>query len=173
MTLALAQLPTDRTPMTLVIAFLDLTRYAAQSRRVDDAALADVIDGYYERVDARVAAAGGRVVKFIGDGALIVFAENDLDAAAAALAALKDEIDAWMAALGWECRLSARAHVGTVIAGAYGGAAGGKRFDVIGAEVNSTALLDLAGLVMSPAAFDRLSPALQPRFTRRAPVQRA
>ena len=42
----------------LVVAFLDLTQFAAQSARVDDAELAERVDGYYARVAERVTAAG-------------------------------------------------------------------------------------------------------------------
>jgi adenylate cyclase len=159
-----------RTPVTLLIAFVDLDRFAAQSRRVADPDLAEVVDAYYERVAARVAAAGGRVVKFMGDGALAVFPEAGVDAGVSALLALKEEIDSWMASLGWECRLAARAHVGMVIAGPFGGA-GDKRFDVIGGEVNTAATLDRAGVSLSVAAFRRLSPALRTRFKKHsAPI---
>jgi class 3 adenylate cyclase len=152
-----------RAPVTLLIAFVGLDRYTAQSRRVEDEHLAEVIDAYYERVAARVAAAGGRVVKFMGDGALAVFPADGVDAAVDALLALKQEIDAWMVSLGWECTLAARAHLGRVIAGPYGGA-GDKRYDVIGREVNTAAMLDNSGLSLSVAAFRKLSPALRKRF---------
>jgi adenylate cyclase len=159
-----------RAPVPLLIVFVDLSRFSAQTRRVDDATLADVIDAYYERVAAAVTGAGGRLVKFMGDGALAVFAEERADDGVAMLLALKGEIDGWMASLGWECRLGARAHLGTVMAGAYGGA-GDKRFDVIGSGVNTAAMLDHAGLCLSVAAFRSLSPALRTRFKKHtAPV---
>src|SRR5689334_16373073 len=111
-----------RVPATLLITFIGLNRFSAQSRRIGDSDLADIVDTYYERVAARVAAANGRLVKFMGDGALVVFPEDGVDVGVAALLALKDEIDAWMTSLGWECRLAARAHFGTVIAGSFGAA---------------------------------------------------
>ncbi len=122
-----------------------------------------MVDSYYKRVAARITAGGGRVVKFMGDGALAVFPEDGVDAGVNALLALKEGIDAWMSSLGWECRLTARAHVGTVIAGPFGGI-GDKRFDVIGREVNTAATLDHSGLSLSVAAFRKLSPALRTRF---------
>jgi adenylate cyclase len=159
-----------RTPTPLLIVFVDLTRFTAQTRRTGDADLAEVIDGYYERVAAAISGAGGRMVKFIGDGGLAVFPEAAVDAGVTALLALKDQIDAWMASLGWDCRLEARAHFGTVVAGDYGGA-GDKRFDVIGSEVNTAAMLDHAGLALSVAAFRKLSPELRTRFKKHtAPV---
>ena len=159
---------TARGSANLLLAFIDLDRFTALTRRVGDGELAEIVDAYYERVAARIAAGGGRVVKFMGDGALAVFPEDGVDAGVNALLALKEEIDAWMSSLGWDCRLAARAHVGTVIAGEFGGA-GDKRFDVIGREVNAAATLDHAGLCLSAAAFDRLSPALRTRFSEQTP----
>ncbi len=168
--MSLERLPSARTPVPLLIVFLDLSRFSAQTRRTDDATLAAVVDEYYQRVGARIAADGGRVVKFMGDGTLAVFPEDGVDAAITGLLALKEEIDDWLASIGWDCRLTARAHFGTVIAGAYG-AAGDRRFDIIGAEVNTAAMLDHAGLALSVAAFRKLSPALRTRFKKHsAPV---
>src|SRR4051794_24693670 len=96
----------------LLIAFVDLTRCAAQSERVSDAELAEVVDAYYEQVAKSVGAAGGRAVKFIGDGALIVFHEEAVDRGVQALLGLKAIVDHEMESRGWECRLTARAHFG-------------------------------------------------------------
>ena len=74
------QVPSERTEVPLLIAFVDLAGYAMQCTRVDDAEVANVVDGYYELVATGVTAAGGRVVKNIGDGILIVFDAADADA---------------------------------------------------------------------------------------------
>ena len=59
--------PEGRVARELVIVFLDLSVYTQDARRTaDDARLADIVDGYYERVADRCGAAGGTVVKFIG-----------------------------------------------------------------------------------------------------------
>ncbi|MFI5386934.1 MAG: hypothetical protein ACHQ50_12540, partial [Fimbriimonadales bacterium] len=72
-------LPETRAEVPLLVAFFDLTRFFAQSRRLDDGTLAETLDGYYERVTDAVEPAGGRMVKFFGDGALAVFAEEAVD----------------------------------------------------------------------------------------------
>ncbi len=58
-----------RPEVPLLVVFVDLTRFAVQSQRVRDSELADILDAYYERMAVTVEAAGGRVVKYIGDGA--------------------------------------------------------------------------------------------------------
>ena len=153
-----------RAEVPLLIAFADLTRFAAQSLRVSDLALAATMDEFYQRLTARIEAAGGRVVKFIGDAALIVFPEEAADRGVAALLDLKQDVDAFMSEHDWECRLQAKAHFGTVIAGPYAG-----RFDVLGKAVNATAMLDSTGVAISVEAFRRLSPELRKRFKKHTP----
>ena len=148
----------------LVIAFLDLIGFAKQSTRVSDAELAEHIDGYYARVAARVSAAGGHVVKFIGDGVLLVFHRAAADAAVATILDLKQEIDDWLVGLGWDCRLTAKVHAGDVIVGPFGG-----KLDVIGREVNAAAMLDSTGVALSVPAFRALGPDMRTRFRKHTP----
>jgi adenylate cyclase len=160
---SLAAASSQRVELSLLIAFLDITGYALQCTRVADDEVARVIDGYYELAAAGVTPAGGRVVKNIGDGILVVFAAGDADRGVAALLAVKDDIDRYLAAQRWDCRLTIKAHVGTAIAGPYG-AHGDKRFDVIGKAVNTTAMLDASGVALSAEAFRALEPATRQRF---------
>ena len=152
-----------RVELSMLVAFIDLTGYAMQSTRVADDELAEVVDGYYETVGTMITDAGGRVVKFIGDGVLVVFAADDADRGVAALMALKEAVDRYLEGRGWPCRLLVKAHVGPVIAGPYG-ARGDKRFDVIGKTVNTAAMLDAMGVALSAEAFRKLSPQMRQRF---------
>jgi class 3 adenylate cyclase len=110
-------MPEARTEVSLLIAFLDLSRFAAQSQRVDDLELANVVDLYYELVAATVGTAGGTTVKFVGDAALIAFPETAVDQGVTTILALKESVDRLMTERGWECRLTAKVHFGTAIAG--------------------------------------------------------
>ena len=106
------------------------------------------------------------VSKWFGDIVAVSDVSFSVGPGVTALLDLKPAIDAWMASLGWECQLTMRAHVGEVIAGDFGG-----RFDVIGAEVNTAAMLDHTGLALSVAAFRSLSPELRKRFKKHtAPI---
>ena len=157
-----------RSETPLLVVFADLTRFWAQSQRVDDAELADTLDAYYEQVGTAVRAAGGRVIKFFGDGVLIVFEERRVDAGVEMLLALKDAVDRSMAERGWECRLVAKAHFGTAIAGPFG-VAGDKRHDVVGKTVNIAATLEATGVALSTAAFRKLSVATRKHFKKHTP----
>jgi class 3 adenylate cyclase len=157
-----------RSQVPLLIAFVDLARFAAQSQRSDDLELADALDAFYEHVAAAVVGGGGTVVKFIGDAALVAFPAGAVDRGVETLLALKDSVDELMARRGWECRLIVKAHFGTVVAGPFG-AAGDKRPDVIGKAVNVAAGLDASGVTLSVEAFRKLGPAMRTRFKKHTP----
>ena len=97
--------PRERAELPPVIAFADCTGFALQCTRVTDGELADVVDGFYELVATRVDAAGGRVVKYIGDAALMVFAPERIDDAVLGLCDVKTAADTYFAARAWDCRL--------------------------------------------------------------------
>jgi class 3 adenylate cyclase len=67
-----------------------------------------------------VSAAGGRVVKFMGDAFLAVWPETGAGDGVESLPALKRDIDAWWAARGWDSRVVPKAHFGHAVAGPFG-----------------------------------------------------
>jgi len=150
-----------RSHADLLIAFVDLTRFKFECQRRDDDEIANTLDTYYQLVTDAVNLARGRVIKFIGDAALIVFKAEDTDRGIHALMQLRKDVDSAMADNGWECRLHVRAHAGNVVAGDFGGAA--PFYDVIGRAVNEAAMLPQGEFVLSTAAFDRLSAELRQR----------
>jgi adenylate cyclase len=161
--------PEARTARAIVIAFVDLSAFAMDARRVaDETRLADLVDGYYERVGTAVQRAGGRVVKFMGDGALLAFPTERADDAVLALLEAKRDVDAWAASERWDSRLVVKVHTGTVIAGPFG-VRGDKRFDVIGDAVNVAARLQTRSFAMSAETFRLLSPATRKAFKEHTP----
>jgi adenylate cyclase len=158
-------MPESRIETELLIVFIDLTRFSAESQRVTDVELANVIDEYYAHVGEAVRAAGGRVVKFIGDATLAVFPEEAIDTGVTMLLELKDEVDRMMSGRGWHCRFTAKAHFGTAVAGLFG-EGDTKRFDVIGQAVNMAATLRSTGVALSVPTFRKLGPELRTHFKR-------
>ncbi len=139
-----------RVEQPVLIVFADLTRFMANSRSAADAALAELLDGYYRHAHGLVEAAGGRVVKFMGDAFLPVWPEAGAGDGVEALPALKRDIDAWWAAKGWDSRVVFKAHFGRAVIGPFGADA---RFDVIGNEVNVAATLPARTVSLSAEAF--------------------
>ena len=155
--------PSARGEVDLVIAFVDLTYFEKQGHQVGARDLADTIDEYYERVGIEVAKANGTLIKFIGDAALMVFSPADLDQAIEMLLGLKPAVDGFMQQVGWQSRLTARAHLGSVMAGPFG-LRHSKQLDVIGAAVNAAARLRSTGVTVSQSVYDRLRDDLKVRF---------
>jgi class 3 adenylate cyclase len=158
----------SREPASLLIVFLDLTRFSFQSKQLGDAEVADTVDAFYQLVASAVATAGGKTVKFIGDAALVVFPEGAADTGVRMVLDLKPTVDRFMFERGWECRLEAKIHFGQVIAGEFG-PAGDRRFDVIGRNVNATAMLPSNGITLSAHAFGKLSSELRTRVQTYSP----
>ena len=150
----------------LLLAFTNFTGYTVQSERLSDPDIARVMDRYYRLAGARVAAAGGRVVKFIGDGMLAVFPPQRAERGVLALLDLKDASDRFMEERGWECRLLVKIGFGAVVEGDFG-AGPDRRYDVLGKAVNRTARLAGGNVILSAEAFRQLGPEVRRRFKKR------
>jgi adenylate cyclase len=149
----------------MVIAFIDLARFQIASRRVKDAELVAILEIYYDLMVATLKPTGGRIVKFMGDGALVVFDADDVDDAVQAVLALKKSVDE---KLSEERRfvtpLVARVHVGEAMAGPFG-PKGERRYDVIGQAVNRTAAMRLGEIVsLTTEAYGALGGAAKKLF---------
>src|SRR6187549_1653872 len=107
----------SRATRRLLIAFIDITGYTQFAERCADEQVAELMDQYYERVGELAARAGGRLVKPIGDGALVVFAPERADDAVDALLQLREDIAAMCAAVSWTATLVVRVHAGDVVCG--------------------------------------------------------
>jgi class 3 adenylate cyclase len=145
-----AAVSSSRVEQAVLIVFADLTRFMVNARSTPDAALAELLDGFYRRAEGLVSAAGGRVVKFMGDAFLAVWPEDRAGDGVEALSGLKRDIDAWWAAKGWDSRVVLKAHYGRAVVGLFGVEA---RFDVIGNEVNVAATLPARTVSLSAEAF--------------------
>jgi hypothetical protein len=69
----------DFSEVPLLIAVSSFNRYTAQVDGIADLDVAHVMDDYYNLASSTITAAGGRVVKFIGDAAFAVFARENVD----------------------------------------------------------------------------------------------
>lgn len=144
-----------RARVPLLVAFVDLAHYQRFARGLSPEALADLLDELYRRVDARVRGAGGHVVKYIGDAALLVFDEDHVGSAVTCLLALKEEVDAWLEDAGVGSSLHVKAHFGECVAGPFG-PDDARRFDVLGATVNAAATLAERPFAITPQVFRKL-----------------
>jgi len=158
----------EATERNLLVAFFDMTRYARETKGYDTRALFALMSDYYEWVGDRIERAGGVVVKFIGDAALVVFSEESVDAGVLALLALKEEGDAWLSERGLRSQHIVKAHFGPVTCGPIG-TRDDKRFDVFGETVNIAATMHSNGLACTPQLFRKLAADTRTHFKKHTP----
>jgi class 3 adenylate cyclase len=148
-------IPQARTYEPLVIAFTDVGGYSRAAAGRDDQELAEFADELYGATDRCVRESGGREVKHLGDGSLLVWPASSADSAARALLALREEVNAILRKRGWQAELVVRVHVGEVVAGPFGASGG---YDIIGHAAMTAARLEARTISFSQAAFRALSP---------------
>jgi class 3 adenylate cyclase len=139
------------------VACSDLTGYAKLTGKLSEEELFRFLADYYEFIGDTIIPASGTVIKFMGDGALFTFPEDQADAGVRALLKLQVEGDKFMAARGLSSRHHLRAHFGPIQQGPLG-TRDDKRLDVIGSTVNTMFLLKASEFAITPEAFRKLKP---------------
>ena len=151
-----------------LVACSDLTGYARLAAKKSEEELFQFLSDYYEWMGDIVMPTSGRVIKFMGDAALIFFPEKAADAGVRALLQLQVEGDRFLAERLITCRHHLRAHFGPVCYGEIGTRTD-KRPDIFGATVNTLFLLKTTGFALTPEAFRQLSPATRKLFKKHTP----
>ena len=162
------RLPPDCEATTLGVAFFDLSRMAEWESSEEDARVASFFQAFYALAADRIAPAGGRIVKFMGDAGLAVFGPEAGERVIFALADLARDARAAAGRHGLDAYLNVSVHVGPVLAGAFG-PPGAERYDVIGKTVNIAARLGRRGITLSAQAFRCLGPDARKRFAKITP----
>jgi class 3 adenylate cyclase len=119
----------------LLLAVTHVPSYTDLCTARGDVATFAVLQEYYGVVGETTAAAGGRVVKFMGDCAFITFPVEVATEVLEALRRLQEEASAVWRRLDETSHVQVKVGVGTVVSGALG-LPGDQRFDVIGDAVN-------------------------------------
>ena len=157
--------PPQRAVARLLVAFTDLRGFSAVARTRDDEEIARVLDGFYGLTASATVASGGRVVKFIGDGALLVWPESLVDEGVVALLDLRERAGAWLSSESWRLEMLAKAHFGEVVAGDFGPALA-RHYDVIGKTVDVAAKLDARTVSLTAETFRKLRPETRRLFNK-------
>ena len=139
----------------MLVAFTALTRFARYAQTCSARELFDTVSAYYEVIDGIVTEAGGKVVKFIGDSALVAFPDGNVDRGVDALLEVKGAGDSWLAQREMPCRHYVRTHYGPVVCGPVG-TRSKKNFDLFGETVNVAATLTSRGFAITPQVFRKL-----------------
>jgi len=147
---------TEPTELILVMAFADPTRYAKTCEGKTSREIFDMMSDYFQLAGDIVEGVDGRIVKFMGDAIFAVFPEDDPAKAVAALRQLKSEVEAFFGSQGVESELRIKAHIGSATCGPIGTRTQ-KHFEVLGQEVNATAMLPRGDFVLSDELQARIS----------------
>ena len=127
-------------PTKRIIAAIDLAGFARAFQRHDDAQMAALLEEYYALCDARLSAASGQIIKFMGDGCLAVFPAEGAAVALESIIVLGSDVAALATRHGVDVVLGANVHLASIIDGELG-TGKHRRRDVIGRGVNQTYLL--------------------------------
>ena len=114
-----------------VIVVLDLAGFTRAVGGLGAMELAQLVDDFYVVADAAVVEHGGRVVKFVGDGCLALFADDHVEGALGCIDAVASGLPALTRAHGVALELGANVHRSVVVEGEFGGGSS-RGFDVIG-----------------------------------------
>ena len=108
-------LPPDCRTETLGVAFFDLSRITAWASIQEDAQVAGFLQEFYALSAGRLAPAGARIVKFMGDAGLAVFPTESAEKAIFALCDLAAESRRCGQRHGLDTHLNVNVHVGPVL----------------------------------------------------------
>lgn len=151
-----------------LVACSDLTGFAKLTSKLSEEELFQFLSDYYEFVGDTIASSSGKVIKFMGDAALMLFPEQQSDAGIRVLLKLQQSGDEFLSSRGASCRHHIRAHFGPVQVGELG-TRDDKRIDVIGSTVNTLFLLKTSEFAMTPEAFRKLQPETRTLFKKHTP----
>lgn len=159
----------------LLVSFMDIQGFLGIAQKLKDPLdQFSLLSGFARMVIHDVESTSGRVIKFIGDSALVVFPEEAVDQGVKTLLALKARLEGYLSEKGFANRLRITAHFGEVAIGLLG-EGHCRQLDILGDSVNTAAMLERAGhggrLVISPQAFRKLSPSTRKLFHRFTPPQ--
>jgi class 3 adenylate cyclase len=149
-----------------LVAFCDCSRFMQGSKGSSSAELFANLNDFYLLVEDAMQAAGGLVVKFMGDAALVIFSEELADQGIMALLELKATVDRWIQDRPLGQSLHINAHFGEVTLGRMGRAG---NLDVIGETVHVAATLGSRGFGLSQQAFRQLTPEHRQLFQKFTP----
>jgi adenylate cyclase len=157
--------------MNLLVSFCDIKGFFAFCQGQSNLEITKFLDEFYELVGDIVEEANGQVLKFLGDAALVIFAEEDVNRGVVALKTLQEQSDGWLKARNTPCRNIIKAHFGHVGCGSVG-ARHNKQFDIFGMTVNTAAKIPSYGLAITPQVFRHLDPDTRQLFKKHTPPVR-
>ena len=152
-----------------LVCVFDLTGYVAFSRAHSNAEVFRTLQEFYRMTAPNVEAAGGILIKYIGDAGLAVFPREVASDAIVRIYEMKKQVDRWLKTAAPGSQLAANFHVGPVCIGPILGYGGQPQVDVVGETVNTCFTLGRKDFLLSPQAFRSLKPEARKIFKKYTP----
>ena len=118
----------------LLVSFYDIDKFIELAKKVQGKDLFLLLNELSEIASESIENAGGHIVKFIGDSALIVFPETNVNGGIRTLMTLKGQLESHLKKSGLGNTISFSASYGTVVVG-YMGKSPFRYLDIIGDAV--------------------------------------
>ena len=145
------------------------------AQHVDKAAgpldVLSTLAGYFAATATIVKAAGGRLIKTMGDTGLAVFPAELVDDGVHAFQTLQEVGESWLGERGFRSRVTVKMDAGPAVLGMTG-SPGDEIMDVFGKCVATAFTVPSSGIAMTPAVFRRLSPNSRKPFRKHTPPVR-
>ena len=157
--------------VSLLIGMHDIYSFASYAKNRDSISIFNFLDRLAEISGEIIEGAGGRIIKFMGDGNLFVFPEELADEGVNACLHFQEEAVKFLKTQGLS-GITVSCHFGEVTLG-YLGVKGKKQLDVIGSAVNIPFLLHKdhprKKVMITPQAFRKLSKETRKKFHKFTP----
>ncbi len=133
----------DREPelIDLFICFYDINNFMELAKKLQGKELFSLLNEFSEIASESVKEAGGHIVKYIGDSALIVFSRSDVSGGLRTLMHLKGQLESHLKKRGFGNTISFSASFGPVVVG-FMGKSPFRYFDVIGDAVQLSSYIN-------------------------------
>lgn len=152
---------------TALVCFTDIAGFTRTAKSLSLEQIAALLKRVCSIIAKHVRETSGRVVKYIGDASLLVFAEEDVDGVIRELLSMKREIEDYFESSYPDLSITFSAHIGEIILVRLEPLAG---LDIGGDTVNRASLLGNqargGGFVISREVYERLADATRRRFHR-------
>jgi adenylate cyclase len=160
------------TKINLLICFCDLARFLDVGKRIDGLELFELMNGMATTTIRYIKTTPGRVIKFIGDSAFIVFPEEHADDGIRSMLELRTLLINYFSGSKIDIKMHFGIHFGEVVVGPFGEEPMCS-LDVLGDNVNRAAMLagsEYKGkFVITPQVFRELKPQTRTLFYKHAP----
>jgi hypothetical protein len=127
-----------------------------------------VMADYFAKTGPIIKGSGGKLIKTMGDGGLVVFPSDLVDDGVLALRRVQQESGEWFALQGYKSRVTVSVDIGSVVFGMLG-SPGDEILDIFGKAVASAVTTPSNGFTMTPAVFRCLKPETRALFKKHTP----